>query len=198
MIKGSIIDLVPAALDDRPKVYEWCFHSETTKYHIGPPAYPDTHIPTFEEFCDDYVDYFFTGAKPNSGRGFIITHSKEPIGFVSYCSYHLKPHKSELDIWMNSEANCGKGFGTDALIALGDYLGQVLGITQLIMRPSVKNINAIRSYKKTGFKESNAPACDYLLEEYIPLYGDGDYGADETVLLIKQLLATNGGTNEQN
>ena len=187
MIKGNAIDLVPATLDDRQKIYDWCFHSETTKFHAGPPDYPDVHIPTFEEFYDDYVDYFFTGSAPNDGRGFIILHDGEPVGFISYSSFHLKPHKAELDIWMNCEANCGKGFGTDALVSLGNYLNKELGVRELIIRPSVKNIYAIKSYKKSGFEESDIPACDYLLDEYVSLYGDGDYGTNETALLIKRL-----------
>ena len=186
MISGNIVDLVPATLDDRQKVYDWCFHSETTKFHFGPPDYPDVPVPSFEEFCDDYVDYFFTGLSPDKGRGFVILHDEEPVGFVSYSSYHLKPHKAELDIWMNCEANCGKGFGTDALISLGDYLNETVGIYELIIRPSAKNVNAIKSYKKSGFEESDMPAYDYLLDEYISLYGDGDYGSDETALLIKK------------
>jgi len=186
MIKGNIVDLIPAAPDDRQNVYEWCFHSETTKTHSGPPDYPDIPIPTFEEFCGDYADYYFTGSAPNDGRGFIILQGEVPVGFVSYSSFHLKPGVSELDIWMNAEANCGKGFGTDAIIALGGYLNKILGIRELIMGPSAKNTRAIKSYKKAGFEESDMPMCDYLLDKYVSLYGDGDYGADNTAVLVKR------------
>jgi hypothetical protein len=187
MIKGTIIHLLPAALKDRQKVYEWCFHSETTKSHSGFPCYPDVPIPTFEEFCDNYyTDYFFTGSKQNDGRGYIIMDETEPVGFISYCSFHLKPYKAELDIWMKSEADCGKGFGTDAIIALADYLGGTMEIREIIMRPALKNARAIRSYKKAGLKESTKQPSDYLLEEYIHIYGDGDYGNGKTALLIKR------------
>ena len=188
MIKGNIIDLVPATLNDRQRVYEWCFHSETTKSHSGPPAYPDVVIPSFEEFCDDYYgDDFFTGSAPDAGRGFIIRHHGEPVGFISYSSFHLKQHKSELDIWMNCEANCGKGFGTDAIMALADYLARTGEIREFIIRPATGNARAIRSYKKAGFEESDAAPNDYLLDAYISRYGAGDYGADETALLIKRV-----------
>lgn len=189
MIKGNKIILTPATSGDRKNIYEWCFHSETTKYHAGLPDYPDVHIPTFEEFYDDYVDYFFDGSQPHNGRGFMILHNEELVGFVSYSSYHLKPHKAEVDIWMNNEANCGKGFGTDAIISLGDYLNKTVGICELIVRPAKKNINAIKSYKKSGFVEVDMNPSDYLLDEYLPLprYEGGDYGKDETALLIKRL-----------
>lgn len=192
-IKGNKIELVPATLADRKKVYEWCFQSETTKSHAGPPDYPDIAIPTYEEFCssDDggYTEYYFTGAKPNDGRGFLIVHSGEPVGFVSYCSFHLKPHISELDIWMKSEANCGKGFGTDALIALGDYLNNTMGIDTLIMAPSIKNTRAIKAYGKAGFERTDKPMTDFLLDEYLPVFGAGDYGEGETAILVKRFNA---------
>ena len=187
MIKGTLIELVPATSNDKQKIYDWCFHSETTKSHAGPPNYPDVLIPTFEEFYNDYADFFFTGSAPRKGRGFMILHEQKPVGFISYCSFHLKQYKSELDIWLNCEANCSRGFGTDAIISLSDYLSRAFGVRELIMRPSVKNTRAICSYKKSGFEESAASPADYLLDEYISLYGDGDYGADETALLIKQV-----------
>ena len=189
MIQGTIIRLVPAAMADRQTVYEWCFQSETTPSHSGPPDYPDVPIPTFEEFCSDdyYADYFFTGSAPGDGRGFMIVHGEEPVGFISYSSFHVKAHKSEFDLWMGREKNCGKGFGTDALIALAAYLGKTMGIREVIIRPSLKNARAIRSYQKAGFEASDASPNDYLLEEYVSLYGDGDYGAGKTALLIKRV-----------
>ena len=141
--------------------------------------------PTYQEFCEDYCNYYFDGSAPEKGRGFIIEHNGNVAGFISYASFHLKPSKAELDIWMNSLVNCGKGFGTDAIIALGDYLNETLGVNQLIMRPSAKNKNAIKSYKKAGLEESGAQPQDYMLEECLDMYGDGDYGEDETALLIK-------------
>jgi RimJ/RimL family protein N-acetyltransferase len=87
---------------------------------------------------------------------------------------------------MNCEANCGKGFGTDAIITLGDYLHENIYIDELIMRPSVKNKRAIRSYIKAGFKESNMLPSEYLLDEYVSLYSEGDYGVEGDVLLVKR------------
>lgn len=64
MIKGDATNLIPAPLDDRHEIYKWCFQSETTKSHSGPPDYPKIPIVTYEDFCDNYYDeYFFTEAK---------------------------------------------------------------------------------------------------------------------------------------
>lgn len=187
MIKGNIIELIPAVFDDRRNVYDWCFHSETSKSHCGLPHFPDVYIPTFEEFCEDYVDYYFDGAEPEKGRGFMIVFAGEQVGFISYSCFHLKPRKAELDIWLNSEIHCGKGFGTDTILSLCEFLNETLDIREFIMRPSVKNTRAINSYKKSGFDESDESPEDYLLEEFIEIYGDGDYGAGGDVLLVKRM-----------
>ena len=187
MIKGSKIDLVPAKLEDKQKVYEWCFHSETTKSHAGLPGYPDVPIATYEEFYEGYRDYFFTGSNLEGGRQFFIVNNGEPIGCISYSAFHLKPGIAELDIWMNSEINCGRGFGTDAIITLAEYLSKTMNIQELIMRPSIKNVRAIKSYEKAGFKKSDKTPNMYLKAEYLSIHGDGDYGAEGTVTLIKTM-----------
>jgi len=190
MIKGKKVNLIPATLEDRQSIYEWCFQSETTKYHAGPPDFPNNPIPTYEEFyaSDDggYTEYYFTGARPGDGRGFLIVAGEEAIGFISYCAFHLKPAIAEFDIWMKAESYCGSGFGVDALTALGDYLNREMGISEIIIAPSGKNIRAVRAYEKAGFEKTNKVMPAFLKAEYITVFGDGDYGADETVILVKR------------
>jgi len=193
MIKGNKIELIPARLCDKQAVYDWCFHSEITRCHAGPPDYPETPIAAAEEFFREnggYEDYYFTGARPQDGRGFLIVCGKETVGFISYASFHLKPGVSELDIWMNSEAHCGKGFGTDAVASLSDYLNQTLGIHALIMRPSIKNKRAIRAYCKAGFAPSAEPIETYMPPEYLPVFADGDYGLGGDALLVKRFISS--------
>ncbi|MDL2289553.1 GNAT family N-acetyltransferase [Clostridia bacterium OttesenSCG-928-F22] len=186
MIKGNMVELVPATLDQRQKAYEWCFCSETTKSHSGPPDYPENPILTYEEFCEKgYEDYYFTGEKPQSGRGFFIAVGGEHIGFISYSCFHLKAGIAELDNWISREENCGKGFGTDAIIALGNYLHETMGIHTLIMGPSAKNTRAIRAYEKAGLIKTNQNMRNFLLPEYIAVYGDGDYGEEQTAVCVK-------------
>jgi len=121
----------------------------------------------------------------DNGRGFLICHNGEPVGFISYTCFHLKEGLAELDIWMNCEANCGKGFGTDAIITLSEHLNKALGIHGLIMRPSIKNARANKSYEKAGLRQSELSPSEYLLPDYVSVYGDGDYGAEESALLVK-------------
>ena len=190
MINGNKVELIPATLEDRPRVYEWCFQSETTLCHSGAPNYPENPIPSYEEFyaSDEhgYMEYYFTGTKPNAGRGYLIVHRKEPIGFISYCSFHLKPAMAELDIWIKDEANCGKGFGVDALMALSEYLNREMGIRKLIIAPSVRNTRAVRAYEKAGFEKTEQGMGEFLSEKYVSTYENGDYGVEGTAVLVKR------------
>ena len=186
MIKGNKINLMAANLTDRQRVYEWCFQSETTKSHSGPPDYPEKKIATFQEFYEDYYEeYYFNGTQPEKGQGFIIMNDQEAVGFISYSTFHLKPYSAELDIWMKDEENCGKGFGKDAILALSNYLNQQLAINLIILAPSNKNSRAIKSYEKSGFKRTNKVMSEFLSEDYRSLYGAGDYGVSGTAILIK-------------
>ena len=190
IIKGDKIHLISATLNDRQQIYEWCYQSETTKCHSGLPDYPNNPILTYEEFCtsDDggYTEYYFTGARPNDGRGFLIMNGEEAVGFISYCSFHLKSETSELDIWMKDEANCGKGFGTGALISLSNYLNEEMGIRELIIAPSKRNTRAVRAYEKAGFRKTDKAMSAFLLDEYVAAFGEGDHGTKDTAIMVKR------------
>ncbi|MCC0640867.1 MULTISPECIES: hypothetical protein [unclassified Clostridioides] len=43
------------------------------------------------------------------------------------------------------------------------------------------------SYEKSGFKKSDKAMTDFLLDEYVSLYGAGDYVIDGTAILVKHL-----------
>jgi len=179
MIKGNKIELIPATLSNRRIVYEWGFASDITKFLAGPPHYPDQSIATWEEFCEDYVDYYFDDSQPEKGRGYIINFNGDYVGFISYSSSLTY---TELDIWMRDELNCGKGLGTDAIITLGNYLNKKMLARKLVIRPSIKNIRAIKAYLKAGFKKT-----ELTNEQIETLYGEGDYGFAGDILLIKEI-----------
>ncbi|HOP75179.1 MAG TPA: GNAT family protein [Bacillota bacterium] len=92
-----------------------------------------------------------------------------------------------MDIWLSRLEYCGKGYGTAALKKLVEYLRSELGIEKFLIRPSEKNIRAIRAYHKVGFirvKDKKATLRAYLLPEFLDDYGDGDYGFEHTAVLV--------------
>lgn len=56
---------------------------------------------------------YFIGSNPLGDRQYFIAANGEQVGCISYSAFHLKSGVAELDNWINCEANCGKGYGTD-------------------------------------------------------------------------------------
>lgn len=105
-----------------------------------------------------------------------------PIGQVTYNDIDQNKHRTELDIWMSCEANCGKGYGPDALKTLCDYLLRTYGITQFLIQTSERNQRAIRAYEKAGFQLLNLSPAEMEVE-----YGDPlDYV--DSLLFIKRIF----------
>lgn len=180
IIKGQKISLRPATEQDKRAIYEWMAHSDITSSHMGPPVFPDNPIPTWEEFCLDYKPYFFDGTQPESGRCFIIMADGELIGQINHDKIYDDRKRTELDIWMSSEANCGKGYGSDALQTLCKYLFEKYGVVELVVRPSARNLRAINAYEKAGFQHVEMTPKQQEVE-----FGHGDYNDD--VVLIKRI-----------
>jgi RimJ/RimL family protein N-acetyltransferase len=172
-ITGKIVILRPATAADRQPIFDWLTNSDLTKYMMGPPNYPDHPIPTWEEFVNDYKDYFFDSSKPLLGRCFVIEVNSEIVGQINHDKIYHSDNSSELDIWLKSSKYINKGYGTDAILALCDFLIKEFDCKRFIIAPSRRNTAAIRSYQKAGFVETNN-----IPDGFLPDYND-------TVVLIK-------------
>ena len=170
------VELRPATLDDRRRVYEWMARSDLTASMMGPPEFDEAPSPTWEAFCADYEPYFFDGSRPRVGRSFIIDHAGEAVGHVSYIRMNERESFAELDIWMRDSSYCGQGFGSAALDALVRLLHNTFGVREFILRPSARNVRAIRAYEKASFARMTLSA-----DELAAIYGPGEYR--DTVVL---------------
>ncbi len=106
------ISLRPAVESDRRQVYEWLARSDVTPSMMGSPNYPDHPVPSWEEFCADYLPHYFDDSGPLSGRCFIIVADGRDVGVVCYNTIEERGRFTELDIWLGAEAYCGKGYGS--------------------------------------------------------------------------------------
>lgn len=185
MIRGRLVTLRPAHEGDRRSVYEWLAESEVTRSMMGPPHFPENPVPTWEEFCADYVPAYFDGTRQHVERSYIIEVDGEAVGHVSYSDVDRTHGLAELDIWLRSEAVCGRGYGSDALIALTGHLQETLGLTEYILRPSRRNERAIASYARAGFV-----LLPLSNDEQAARYGPGDY--PDTVVLCKSMAPKPG------
>ena len=178
-ITGEKIELLPAQMADRKKIFSWLTQSDLTPSMMGPPDYPEHAVPSWEEFCNDYTLSFFNTSGDGKGRNYIIRFNNEEIGTVGYDLLDKNKNSVVLDIWMKAEKYCGHGYGSDALAALCQFIHQTYGITRFIISPSTKNKRAIAAYKKAGFEVIKTLSREEQEQEF----GLAEY--TENVLMIK-------------
>jgi len=174
MIKGKRTTLRPATLEDRHAIFEWGHDSDISSFIY----HPEAATKTFEDFCADWKEHFFTDEAPRLGRMYVILHKGSPVGTVAYNDIDPQD-RVELDIWMNSEANCGRGFGPDAINALCSYLTAEFGVRGFMMQPSARNPRAIRAYEKAGFVRTPATPEQIRMEW-------GGVDSEDSVLMIRK------------
>lgn len=148
---GKKVKLRPATLADRRPIFDWLTSSDLTGLMMGPPDYPDIPIPSWEEFMNDYKPYFFDSSRPLLGRCFIIEVDSNAVGQINHDKISNIDHSTELDIWLRSREYINKGYGSDAINTLCEYLAQKFGCQKFIISPSERNKVAIRAYEKAGF-----------------------------------------------
>lgn len=181
-----MIAIRPAGLAEKHKTYAWLCLSDTTPLHMGEPDFPESPVPDWEQFQADFEDFYYLPEGKNRGAVMIVSDGAEEIGCLCYACFHLRPRRAELDIWLKDRAHCGRGLGTMALVEMVKYLRTVLGIEHCFIRPSEKNLRAIRAYEKAGFArvpDKRAAVEEFLLSEYLEQYGEGDYGEAGTAVL---------------
>lgn len=176
------VSIRPATPDDRRAVYGWMARSDLTASMMGPPNFADAPIPTWEQFCADYIPCYFDGSDERFGRSYIIEEAGRALGHISYSRIESHPDCFELDIWMRSLADCSRGLGSTAIGLLCRRLRAGLGVSRFIMRPSARNTRAIRAYRRAGFE-----MAPMTRTEQIAAFGPGDY--EDTVVLTLALPA---------
>lgn len=186
---NNMIKIRHAKITEKDKTYNWLCLSDTASMHMGEPDYSESPIPDWTQFQHDFEDFYYLESGKSKGSVMIIENNEEEIGCLCYACFHLKPNRAELDIWFKAKKYCGKGYGPQALQQLIRHLRDVQNVNKFIIRPSEKNLRAISAYEKVGFiraidKENTIN--EYLLKEYIDEYGTGDYGFENTAVLIKE------------
>jgi RimJ/RimL family protein N-acetyltransferase len=182
-IYGKLITLQFANLNDKKLIYNMLVSPEVIDL-----MFDDAHpAPTWQEFNTE-PDILFSGSPSEEGNYLLIKINEEVIGTISYTICRGKLRSAELDVWISTTTHLGKGYGVEAINLILEFVHSYYKIKSFIIRPWVKNSSAIKAYKKCGFKETKEfSATDYYSDELIALYGDGDYGPEETINLIYEM-----------
>ena len=104
-----------ALINEKRKTYEWMCLSDTATAHMGGKDFSENPIPTWDEFQASFEDFYYTENNRASGSVMIISDGNKEVGCTCYACFHMHKQMAELDIWLKSESECGKGIGTQAL-----------------------------------------------------------------------------------
>ncbi len=175
---GSRLTLRRARLLDRPRIYEWLTQSDLVTNTMGAPFYPERPVPSLDEFSAEYVNAYFDGTRPYAGRMFVIVAGGDEIGCVSHGPIDLLNDVVELDIWLAERRLTSRGLGSEALVLLADWMQTNYGVNRFLVRPSRRNVRALRAMRRAGFRETDLPASEVIEKLHLP---PGDY-SDEVLL----------------
>jgi RimJ/RimL family protein N-acetyltransferase len=183
-IRGKRVVLRPATPEDEPQILAWLLRSDVTPSLLGPPLFPERPLPQIGGSAERLDPHYLDGTAPELGRCFLILVGGEPVGQVTYNDIMEWDGRKrvELDIWMRSEACCGKGYGSDALDAICRHLHEQFGVEEFMVQPSARNPRAIRAYEKVGFRRLVLP-----LEAARELWGPNDYY--DSVYMVRTILS---------
>jgi RimJ/RimL family protein N-acetyltransferase len=174
---GARVSLRRARPSERRRIHEWLVYSDLSANLFG-PLFPERAAPTFEQFSARYVDAYFDGTRPYSGRMFVIGAGADDLGCVSHGPIDLLHDVVELDVWMAERRVAGRGAGSEALVLLADWLQANYGVNRFLVRPSRRNVSALRAMRRAGFRETDLPAAEVIDKLRLPR---GSY-ADEVLL----------------
>ncbi len=175
-LKGKLIHLVPATLRNRRTIFNWMTKSDIATQMFGLPTFPEMEAPDWEAFQEDYTTNYFTDESPLKGRCFLIKKGRKQIGQINYNPIDMTQKLVELDIWLAESLYTRKGYGTEAIQLLGNYLHQFFNCELLFLQPSARNPKAIKAYQKIGF----------IVQKKIPFGMETDYF--DSVYMIKRLV----------
>jgi [ribosomal protein S5]-alanine N-acetyltransferase len=160
VLKGTQTYLRPLEADDVTLYQRW-YNDQEVNYWAN-AAWPINTMLNEEQI----EDRFFVDQGENR-RFIILNQKKEPIGTTGFRDVNVPARSAVLFIIIGEKEYWGKGYGTDALKVLIDYLFLQWNFKRLSLDTWDGNLRALKSYEKLGFQiEGRLRQARYVLGEY--------------------------------
>ena len=148
IIRGEKVVIRGKRIEDAPDDYAWRTDEELAKLDASQPlrmTYRD-----FLRFSKD--ELFYSGG--TSRRLAIDTYDGEHIGNCMYYDVDLRRGRAELGIRIGKREYWGRGYGTDAVSALLEYVFANMSIDLVYLHTLEWNERARRAFAKAGLRET--------------------------------------------
>ena len=196
MVQGKYITLRMAKAEEQELIYKMGLSTDYMR-----ECFTEDCPKGLDSFIEDYGERYFDYQQPEKGGGMLIYRNEQPVGIIFYDAFsydddYVKSGCFEVDIWMYGEANCGKGFGVDAIVTITDYLYKQYNTHTFFMYPDKINLRAIRAYEKAGFIEvADDNKQNKMTKIFTQKYFDNSkpddlYMSDKSVLMVKEYNTT--------
>ncbi len=158
---GQIVTLIPMVESDKTDFFILATQSEGSSFW-----YDDTQKSTLtkEVFFRDWTDEYFDQTDIHGGQCFWIVVKDRRIGQVNYNQIDIQNLKTELDIIIGSASDMGKGYGSDALRTLSNYLLSELQLHKVWIEARASNPRAISAYTNAGFQQEAILKDEYFFD----------------------------------
>ncbi len=144
---GELVRLRIKQVDDAERDFEWRRDPELAAYDAARPL--RVSFNTFLSTMTEELRY------PTSHRRTFAIEDLETdthIGNVMYYGYDHRENEAELGITIGDRDFWSRGYGTDAVRTLIDYLFVDLGIHRLYLHTLAWNYRAQRCFEHAGFQ----------------------------------------------
>jgi len=146
MIFGKTVILREKNLDDARDDYLWEIDPELA--HLD--AAPSKTTITFSQYLLDYADEV-RNPSITSRRLAVDTFDGRHIGNCSYYGINQTRSEAELGIMIGNRDYWDKGYGTDVVTTLVDYIFRNIGLNRIYLKTLDFNKRAHRCFGKCGF-----------------------------------------------
>lgn len=102
---------------------------------------------------ESHSNYFKSRIQTGKVDQFIISYDGTDIGTIFLRDIDLEKKSAEYGIFIGEEEFLGKGIAVIASKKILDYAFNEIGLKKIFLRVLERNIGAIKSYKRIGFKE---------------------------------------------
>jgi diamine N-acetyltransferase len=160
LISGQKVTLRRATPRDVARAHGWLSESDLTASWIGAPWFAERPVPSLEQFMIRFPRHCFDGAQPFDGRVLVIASAAVDLGVLAWRRIDLMRDLVELDIWLAATEFCGRGIATEALVLACGWLQSEYGVNRFLLRPSRRNVRALRCARRAGFRETDFEVAD--------------------------------------
>jgi RimJ/RimL family protein N-acetyltransferase len=129
---------------------------------MGPPWFPERPIPTLEQFLIRFPQHYFDGTSPFDGRAVVLDTSTQDAGILAWRRVDLMRDLVEMDIWLAGTEFSRQGIATEALELACAWLQTSYGANRFLLRPSRRNVRALRCARRAGFRETDFESTDVM------------------------------------